>query len=85
MFSASKSASKKEIVGGEEEIITAVPIGRNQMCWQNFTPHNKSPNQNKSPEQKINNNENHPQLSTIEGFLDSANNNAFQFKKNNIA
>ncbi len=53
---------KKEIDGGEEEIITAVPIGRNQMCWQNFTPHNNSPGQNKSPEQKINNDENHPSI-----------------------
>ncbi len=64
-------AGKRENIDVEEEIVTAVPIGRNQICRQNFLSHN----------QKIINTETQPQLSTIDDFLNSDSNSEFQFKK----
>jgi tRNA threonylcarbamoyl adenosine modification protein YeaZ len=65
------SADKRESIDSVEEVITAVPIGRNQICRQNFKSHSR----------KIIDNEAQPQLSTIENFLNSNSNSEFQFKK----
>ncbi len=62
-------AGKRESINSIEEIITAIPIGRNQICRQNFLSRN----------QKIINNETQPQLSKIDDFLNS--DSKFQFKK----
>jgi tRNA threonylcarbamoyl adenosine modification protein YeaZ len=55
----------------EKEIITVIPIGKNQICRQNFVSQNQS----------IIRNEAEPLLSTIEEFINSANNSVFQLKK----
>ncbi len=64
-------AGKRESADRIEEIITAVPIGRNQFCWQHFKSHNR----------KIINSVTRPQLSTMENFLISNIYNNFLFKK----
>jgi tRNA A37 threonylcarbamoyladenosine modification protein TsaB len=63
-------AAEGESVNSEEEIITAVPIGRNQICRQTFKLQN----------QRIINNESELQFSTIEEFTDFAINSVFQYK-----
>jgi tRNA threonylcarbamoyladenosine biosynthesis protein TsaB len=65
--------AKRESSDSEDEIITAVPIGRNQVCLQSFKLQN----------QKINNYEYYAelQLSTIEDFLDFAVDSIYQNKK----
>lgn len=65
------SADKRESVNSVEEIITAVPIGRNQICQQSFKSHNR----------KIDGSKAGPQISTIEDFLNSNSKSELQFKK----
>jgi tRNA threonylcarbamoyladenosine biosynthesis protein TsaB len=64
-------AVKRESVEAEEEIVTAVPIGRNQICWQNFKTHN----------QKVINCVTQPELLTIADFINCYQNSEMQFKK----
>jgi tRNA threonylcarbamoyl adenosine modification protein YeaZ len=67
MLSVYKSENKKD----EKEIITVIPIGRNQVCRQNFMSRNRS----------LIKNETEPLLSTVEEFINSNFNDDFQLKK----
>jgi tRNA threonylcarbamoyl adenosine modification protein YeaZ len=65
------SSDKIQRLDGIDEIISAVPFGRNQVCWQCF----------KLKNQKNINCEMEPQLSTIENFSDFVRNGKSQNKK----
>jgi tRNA threonylcarbamoyladenosine biosynthesis protein TsaB len=64
-------AGKEQSVDYEEEIVTAVPIGRSQVCRQIFKLQN----------QKIIDSVTEPQLSTVKEFSDFANSDKFQYKR----
>jgi tRNA threonylcarbamoyl adenosine modification protein YeaZ len=61
----------KNNVSHTEEIITAVPIGRNQVYWQNFKGHRNGKTDNPSQ----------VQFSIIEDFFKTFDNSEFQLKK----